>query len=887
MTGLTPEQMKAIQIAHDLADMGAPIFAMFRDSSTGGFLHRDQWQLTRPGQVSHNWIDRWRPGMALAMVTGVVHDVLDIDPRNGGDEGYRELLATGAVPVAHGEARTPSAGCHLFIARTHLAKTSKAAKGVDLQAGQDDGGGRGFVFIAPTVRTSRFGPDEGTDVAYRWVTEPQAPASVDEVALANLRDVITINRGRPLSPAGDKRVDKLVAADDDPWDLVDGDWTKDSADRVIATQLEAVARAREGEVNSALGGAARVLGRFVAGGYLSEGHASAALLDALERGGVHSDSWNAANGKKWTAGTVIGAGLANGGKEPWSVDVAPALSSGGSTDRDADDEQDGTGTTDAPATPLQPATTTTASVPRLLIQSAAEMAYWLQNALGSATLSGFFLRDGQVVHTPRVDELGYVEPRAGEDDNGPAQIQAVTAGTLTAKIQYAHACYKEVDVKGPDGKKTGEKAEVDALFPLEAARRAVDAPEAMGMLRPLAGITHTPMVRADGSVLEAYGYDPASRYLFLPAPGVKVARVPADPTPADLRKAMGLLDEMLAGFPWESKDDLANYLGLLLTPMLRLVTPPSYKMFGIGAHQPGSGKTLLADVVTALHGGVLRSESPGADEPEWRKQITTILATTSAPVVHIDNVTGVLKSSTLAGTLTAGQAVSDRVLGKSEMVTTVNDRVWVVTGNNLSLGGDLVRRTIIITIDPNMANPETREFAIADLKGWVAAHRNELLWALLVMIRTWVAAGRPLAARAQSDSFAAWEASVAGILSVCGVAGSFDDSSGQKAAAGGDDDGLAQVLEHIWARHAGQSWRVAEVLTEADADTMVMESRDWLPAVALDKLARSEAAGRKSFGHWLRFRLGRWIAGSDGHSYVLREAGSERGVALWRVERTA
>lgn len=528
--------------------------------------------------------------------------------------------------------------------------------------------------------------------------------------------------------------------------------------------------------------------------------------------------------------------------------------------------------------------------PDLEVGSSADMTNWIEHALGVGTLSGYFLRGGAVTHTPRVDEAGYVAPRDGkDDDNGPAQMAAVTPGQMAAKIQFAHRCFKIVDVKDEAGKKTGEKKEVAALFPLEAARRAVDAPEALTGLRTLRGLTHTPMVRADGSVLATPGYDPSTGYLFLPGAGVDVAPVPETPSREELAEAVRRIEEVLTGFPWDSADDKANYYGLLLTPLLRLVCPPSYKLFGIGAHQPGSGKTLLADVARILHGGVLRSEMP-EDEAEMKKVAASILGTTAAPVIHIDNITGVLRSGVLAGLLTAEGEIQERELGKSSNMTYRNDRVWVVTGNNLSLGGDLVRRTIIISIDPNMANPETRSFAIADLKGWVADHRNELLWALLVLVRHWVASGCPLSARRQSDSFASWEASVAGILAACGVPGAFDAESGKRAAAGGDDDGLAGVLERLWDRHAGRAWTVAEVLSgtySTDAfDSAAAESRDWLPSSVLDKLSRSEAAGRKTMGWWLKNRIGRWVSGSDKRSYVIREAGTERHVSMWKVERT-
>lgn len=874
MSSLSQDQIKGLEIAHVLVDMGAPVFTAFRNSSTGDFLYPADWQNKQP---SHAAVDAWRPGKALCMVTGVVFDVIDIDPRNGGDLAALD----GIRPRTYGLAHTPSAGTHLLIARTHLAK-GKPATGIDLQAGADDGSGRGFVFIAPTVRVSKYGPNEGKPVAYQWIHEPTKPdaSDVDSLESRVHRAFIDLcaagkrNRQvvRPDAPKGIGAEDAQTPRDDDAFYDAAEQWTAAEAWRLIDDQCQAVADAPMGEVNGTLGGAARVLGRFVAGGFLSEEDAAGRLMEAVGRNAVHDDGWNVANRKGWTAATCIGAGLARGQEEPWTV-TAP-------------DEAAPPNPAEHSVRPVSPAAPR-GTVSALEITSAADMAYWLQSVLGSGSLSGFFLRGGRVVHTPRVDEAGYVAPRAEQEDNGPAQVQAVSPGQLTAQIQYAHRCYKRVDVKDPEtGKKTGEKQEVLALFPLEAAKRAVDAPDAMVMLRVLKGITVTPMVRADGSILDRPGYDRESGYLFLPDPGVSWKPVPESPTLGDAQRAVALLDEMTAQFPWQSADDRANYYGLLLTPLMRLLTPPSYKLFGITAHQPGSGKTLLADIARIIHGGVFRTEFP-VDEAEVSKMVSSVLVTTSAPIVHVDNVWGVLKSSALAGFLTADGDIQERELGKSSNIVFRNDRTWVFTANNFSVGGDLARRTIVIDIDPNMVNPESRSFAIPDLKAWVLGRRPDLLAALLTMIRYWVGQGARPAVRRQSDSFARWEAAVGGILAACGVPGVFDDGSGKRAAVGGDDDGLADVLAHIHGMKGDGRWTVADVLSgqqAAEIGDWVEASRDWLPGVVLDKLARSEAAGRSSLGYWLRNRYGRWVSTEDGRAFVLRKEGKDKYGQNWRVE---
>lgn len=874
MPDFTQSQAKGLQVAHDLIDMGVPVFSAPPNSSRPGeFIYPSEWQHYKPNHVQ---VDRWRPGWALAMVCGVVFDVIDVDPRDGGD--LESLTAVDALPKIYGEAFTPSVGTHHLIGRTHLPKC-KPVKGIDLQAGDDRGEGRGFIFIAPTVRVSRFGPRKGEPVEYRWEMEPNVPGGVNTLdvnesmptydpGLTALIELCQTQRPARLRHSGVP----VLSDNDDEWFVSAGNtWTRAEADRVIEGQVRAVMNAQSGQVNGTLGGAARVLGRFVAGDYLDEDTAVLKLTEALQRGGVHSDAWNISNGKAWLASTCIGAGLARGSEEPWTVETEAVTVLAQTVTGDASQK---THIVEA-AGP---------AYPPLLVQSAAEMTYWLQGVLGIGSLSGFFLRGGQVVHTPRVNEAGYVAARDGkDDDNGPAQIQPVTAGTLTAKIQFAHRCYKITK-----DKETKDEREVPAMFPLAASQRAVDAPEAMAGLRVLRGITHTPMVRSDGSVLGTPGFDAASGYLFLPGQGVEVKPVPDAPSGADIAEATSLLAEMTYGFPWGSDDDRANYYGLLLTPLLRQLTPPSYKLFGITAHQPGSGKTLLADVARIIHGGVLRSEFPD-DEAEVKKMATALLVGTAAPVVHVDNVTGVLKSSVLAGLLTADGVIQERELGASRMLSYTNDRAWVVTGNNLSLGGDLVRRTVLIQIDPNMANPEERSFDIADLKAWAREHRNELLWSLLVLVRNWVARGSMPAARQQSDSYAHWEAVVGGILQAAGIPGAFDAKSGQKAATGGDDEATASVLEYLWDKLGDKVWTVNKALEPGSADGWVaaVEDLDWLPSSVLEKLARSVPAGRKTFGFWLRNRVGRWVTGSDGHAYVIRALSKTKHGQEWRIECSA
>jgi hypothetical protein len=532
---------------------------------------------------------------------------------------------------------------------------------------------------------------------------------------------------------------------------------------------------------------------------------------------------------------------------------------------------------------LEPVQQPAAAVPRrtwraeIDASNPAIAAEWLRYEAGQGRLAGLFRRAGAVVHTPREGEDGYLAlTDDDEDEDGPAQVHPVTDSTLASRITYTYGVYRMV--------KKGEDYEpAPALFPRSAARTALDVPDMLPHLRVLRGVIHSPVFRPDGSLVRDPGYDQATGLLHLPEPGLVVPRVADEPTRSDLADAVKLVLEMIDGFPFKTEHYRANYLGNLLTPLLRAITPPPYKLHAIEAHQPGSGKTLLANLARHIHGGVFRAEFPG-DDNELRKQVTTILSVTTGPIVVIDNVSGALKSSALAGLLTSDQW-DDRLLGGNEWVNARNDRLWTITGNNLSIGGDLPRRTIRTVIDPGVPNPELRTgFAIADLERWVRDHRGELLHALLVIIRAWVAAGRPVLAERASDGYARWVRTVDGILTHAGLDGRFDDPSTQ-IEVGSDDDEWAQFLAAVYRAYGERAWTAKELLGDVDQGGVIATGQipvDALPGDLAEKALRHPKGPTgiaRSLGMWLNNRDGRWAGG-----HVVRCVGKDRhDIKEWRI----
>jgi hypothetical protein len=191
---VTNDTQIALDIARQLIEAGVPVFAaepcpegcpgtvdkngrhVPHKGGPGKYHPPRHWEKMVPSLVN---LERWRPGWALAAVGGHRLDFLDVDPRNGGDVSLAELKAAGHMPRIFGEAVTPSGGRHFPISPTGERKSTGFMPGLDLQSGAEDGLGRGFVWIAPTVRPSKDPRDQGALKPYRWI-QPPDPEVLEE-----------------------------------------------------------------------------------------------------------------------------------------------------------------------------------------------------------------------------------------------------------------------------------------------------------------------------------------------------------------------------------------------------------------------------------------------------------------------------------------------------------------------------------------------------------------------------------------------------------------------------------------------------------------------------------------------------------------------------------
>lgn len=176
---LSPDELDAaLAVARGLIEAGVPVFvaqpavdaqgAWQPSGGTGGcgyHLPRG-WQNSLPDS---SVLDTWRPGAALGAVMGHRFDLLDVDPRNGGNSSSQELRGNGEWPRSLGLAATPSGGTHELVAALGVGSRDGVVTGIDLKGGRDDGSSRGFGFISPTVKLSKT---TGVLQPYRWLKSP-------------------------------------------------------------------------------------------------------------------------------------------------------------------------------------------------------------------------------------------------------------------------------------------------------------------------------------------------------------------------------------------------------------------------------------------------------------------------------------------------------------------------------------------------------------------------------------------------------------------------------------------------------------------------------------------------------------------------------------------
>lgn len=298
-----PHRTETHQAALDYAALGVPVIALHTPTPRGCTCRLGS-QCSQPGKhprfhvdrrqpersllanglhdattdphLIGKWWARW-PGANVAMRTGIVFDVIDIDSAEGLD-ALRDLL--GDIQLGGPAARSGGGGWHLYVAPTGYGNR------VDLLPGVDFRGANGQIVAPPSKHSS--------GQAYRWcrplgaVPLPDCPDAL--LKLLCPPPPVTV---RPAAPVRDLTRYATTALEQE-------------TDRVLSAQ--------PGTRNDCLNRAAYNLGKLAGGGVLEESDVVAALTAAaLQIGLGHAE----------TART-IGSGLRAGRARPRTPELRKA-----------------------------------------------------------------------------------------------------------------------------------------------------------------------------------------------------------------------------------------------------------------------------------------------------------------------------------------------------------------------------------------------------------------------------------------------------------------------------------------------------------------------------------------------------------------------------------
>lgn len=394
----------------------------------------------------------------------------------------------------------------------------------------------------------------------------------------------------------------------------------------------------------------------------------------------------------------------------------------------------------------------------------------------------------------------------------------------------------------------------------------------------LRGVINAPTLRHDGTVITEPGYDDATG-LFLAGDGLW-RQIDEKPTRRQATDALKVLSEPISGLPFVADSDRAAALALLMTAILRpnLSTAP---MFAVTAPSAGTGKSLTVDVAAIMATGRRAAVvTPTPDEAELEKRIGAC-ALAGDQIISLDNITSILRSDQLCQMLTA-EEVNVRVLGASKTVRIPSTGLICATGNNLTVYGDLNRRTIFIRLDAECERPEERRFKFDALE-LAIQKRPELVAAVLTIARAYIIAGAPGRA-SPMGSFEDWSEIIRSSLLWLGCADCRGDVDAQRAADPEKDE-LAEILEALSSEFAG-TFTVKNVADKATAmNTDKTAANSELREALASFVERSGIFASKRFGRYLKRYTGTRIAGrwieqdkrDNSNSTVWKVAGNDAG----------
>jgi hypothetical protein len=385
-----------------------------------------------------------------------------------------------------------------------------------------------------------------------------------------------------------------------------------------------------------------------------------------------------------------------------------------------------------------------------------------------------------------------------------------------------------------------------------------------------------------GRLIIRDGYDAESRLILILNDFENWPTIPENPTEKDVKDAISALWKPFERFPFVGPTDRGVMLSAVLTATIRPLLPTA-PAFAFDAPVAGSGKTLLAKCLSYLAGEKCPGVFPSTDEEnEIRKRLLAVLRTNKRVIVT-DNVEGEMESPALCSLLTS-ENFSDRILGESEIKHFPTRVLFLITGNNLALRGDLCRRVLTARIDPEIEQPWTRRFDL-DPAEYCLEHRREMVVAALTVLRAGLQKGTPLPDR--TGSFEVWSDSVRKAVVYAAGLRLLDlkdpiDSINTSLNSDSDTVRLRALLPALFEEWGSGKVTVAEMVKTAERKAQETESDETLLSLLKDIAPAKGGINNRALGKWLGKMRERVVGGLK----LVPGGGGTGGVRAWQVKES-
>lgn len=259
-------------------------------------------------------------------------------------------------------------------------------------------------------------------------------------------------------------------------------------------------------------------------------------------------------------------------------------------------------------------------------------------------------------------------------------------------------------------------------------------------LPEIEAIVRQPILQEDGKIDLQRGYHPKTRLYCSYDP--EKYQLEEKPFLGDALKALAELRKLLEEFQFEDSSDESAALCAMLTASVRSLLPFA-PMFLIKAHQPGTGKGVLSELIFLM--ATAEKPSPIAfpkDSAECEKLLLAELL--KAPsVLFFDNLTSDLYPHKYLCSAITSETLTGRVLGESRTATVGTKTLILANGNNVTPVGDMTRRVVPICIDTKEEIPASRIFKNPNLLQQVRESREHYVSCALTIISAWINTGKP------------------------------------------------------------------------------------------------------------------------------------------------